>query len=419
MEEKSYHTNKLLLYYSETNEFLKSIPEYIILYQPFSTSKNFVKKSTTSENKTESPLITEVNNPIQTQTLIGKESQSFQEYHPELDSFNYEPIYQNQINLETFEKKKFNPIKYDKKFCIYNEIIDESSDSNVINYYNIDSKNICCKSNQGVDLNYKENNYINYYYNNDFCNSKYKYDENFPQTKIIEESLNININSNKNTNINNILTNLNQPTFIPSKYHQNNNQKKISLPRRNENENERDKDNESSTELTSSSTSNKGNNDEQRLEVKNIKNKFIKEKEESNDYLVEMFGKKGWICKLCHNFNYESRKKCNRCLVLKLPETILGFKFKKKEKKDNSNNNNGNKGRGRKKDDWFCINCRNLNYAFRKVCNRCNAPKTYSLMSDMMINTSLNYFENNIINTNIINNDNLLYRPLFEPNNGL
>ena len=26
-----------------------------------------------------------------------------------------------------------------------------------------------------------------------------------------------------------------------------------------------------------------------------------------------MFGKKGWICQFCNNFNYAARKKCNRC----------------------------------------------------------------------------------------------------------
>ena len=29
--------------------------------------------------------------------------------------------------------------------------------------------------------------------------------------------------------------------------------------------------------------------------------------------------------------------------------------------------------------DWFCFNCKNLNFAFRLVCNRCHIPKMESL----------------------------------------
>ena len=29
--------------------------------------------------------------------------------------------------------------------------------------------------------------------------------------------------------------------------------------------------------------------------------------------------------------------------------------------------------------DWFCFNCKNLNFAFRLVCNRCHISKIESL----------------------------------------
>jgi hypothetical protein len=29
--------------------------------------------------------------------------------------------------------------------------------------------------------------------------------------------------------------------------------------------------------------------------------------------------------------------------------------------------------------DWFCFNCKNLNFAFRVVCNRCHISKAESL----------------------------------------
>ena len=35
------------------------------------------------------------------------------------------------------------------------------------------------------------------------------------------------------------------------------------------------------------------------------------------DYTLEMFGRKGWICQNCNNFNYETRKKCNKCHINK------------------------------------------------------------------------------------------------------
>ena len=84
----------------------------------------------------------------------------------------------------------------------------------------------------------------------------------------------------------------------------------------------------------------------------------------NNDYIYEMFGHRGWICKKCHNFNYETRKKCNRCGSTK--RLIKIFEFDKKESKENIIT----------KGDWLCKNCQNLNYGFRKVCNRCKIPKT-------------------------------------------
>ena len=38
-----------------------------------------------------------------------------------------------------------------------------------------------------------------------------------------------------------------------------------------------------------------------------------------------MFGRHGWICKLCNNFNYDTRKKCNRCHVVKKPKKIVEY----------------------------------------------------------------------------------------------
>ena len=76
-----------------------------------------------------------------------------------------------------------------------------------------------------------------------------------------------------------------------------------------------------------------------------------------------MFGRRGWICKLCNNFNYETRKKCNRCHMLKKPRKIDEFYLIK------LNNSLGYKNY------WTCKYCGNCNYPFRFICNRCKAKK--------------------------------------------
>ena len=111
------------------------------------------------------------------------------------------------------------------------------------------------------------------------------------------------------------------------------------------------------------------------------------------EYLVEMFGKKGWICILCNNFNYQTRVKCNRCGVIKKPKCIMNKKIK------NENKNYDFKERCNKKGDWICSNCKNLNYSFRTICNRCKFP----IINYYVIN-QIN--SNNSKNENFINNNN-------------
>ena len=40
------------------------------------------------------------------------------------------------------------------------------------------------------------------------------------------------------------------------------------------------------------------------------------------DYLYERFGKRGWQCEKCNNFNFEIRTKCNRCGSAMKPKII-------------------------------------------------------------------------------------------------
>ena len=42
-----------------------------------------------------------------------------------------------------------------------------------------------------------------------------------------------------------------------------------------------------------------------------------------------------------------------------------------------------------KEGDWKCIHCKNINYSFRTLCNRCKLPKMISF---------LNYNNNQLVN---------------------
>ena len=111
----------------------------------------------------------------------------------------------------------------------------------------------------------------------------------------------------------------------------------------------------------------------------------------SDEYITEMFGRRGWICNLCSNFNYETRKKCNKCNEIKNPKKIIhnnnnsnnnmmNNNSKNNETHNNTypihdNNNTSSKDNLFVSGDWICCKCNNLNYSFRVVCNRCNVPK--------------------------------------------
>ena len=107
--------------------------------------------------------------------------------------------------------------------------------------------------------------------------------------------------------------------------------------------------------------------------VKHKKKKTKKKLKPYDDYILEMFGRRGWICEECNNFNYESRNKCNRCGIPKKPKKIIRNKIK---------NDNAeiieNIIKPEHKVDWCCFNCKNKNFSFRLTCNRCQMKKIES-----------------------------------------
>ncbi len=139
---------------------------------------------------------------------------------------------------------------------------------------------------------------------------------------------------------------------------------------------------------------------------------------------LEMFGKKGWICNYCNNFNYENRSKCNRCKIGKnnqknKNQQKINVNFKKKNTQI-SNQNNQNDLLLKQKfservGDWFCFKCKNLNFSFRTICNRCQLSKEdsdnyFQYFYDNLQNQNLNnqlIYNNNNTTKQIFNNPNI------------
>ena len=110
----------------------------------------------------------------------------------------------------------------------------------------------------------------------------------------------------------------------------------------------------------------------------------------------EMNGRKGWICNFCNNFNFESRNKCNRCKQAK--NQIISPKKKNigngvRNLNKNNFENKGQKLFSEREGDWICFYCKNVNFAFRIICNRCQLPK---IESEKLLQLNFNLMSNNI-----------------------
>jgi hypothetical protein len=217
---------------------------------------------------------------------------------------------------------------------------------------NLNNQNLPFITNNGYNINnYNINR--NIYYNNNFINNTYLINSNPNQELNIQNfsKYNNNINMN-NINSNN---NMNMMNNINTKFNNN---------------------------MINNNLINNTSQEEKQLEPK--------------DYLIKMFGRIGWICKQCNNFNFETRNKCNRCLAIKNPKSLEEINKKKDENKKNK------KKVKERKTDWLCLNCQNLNYGFRKNCNRCQIQRKEEFPS---IYLEPNQKINGKNTTNIINNN--------------
>jgi hypothetical protein len=99
---------------------------------------------------------------------------------------------------------------------------------------------------------------------------------------------------------------------------------------------------------------------------------------------------------------------------------------------NNNNNNNNPQERSEKKKrqfaerqgDWVCMKCKNLNFSFRVVCNRCQLPKneSESLYLDHMNNLKTLNKQNDMLQNQIYNQNSMQMNPnsfssnMFSPN---
>ena len=229
------------------------------------------------------------------------------------------------------------------------------------------------QNNKNINMNFFiDNNKIKEMNKNIDCNYNFNYSLNQNKKNDLIQNLQILVKNTINDNINN------------SYYFEQN--KNFSKNIENENESL------STCDKTSPTFSSKMEETTNLFSLDNkIKTDENSNSKNENEYIVEMFGKKGWICILCNNFNYETRVKCNRCGVIKKPKCIMNKKIK------NENKKNEFKERYNKKGDWICFNCKNLNYSFRTVCNRCKFPKINYVINPI---NKINSKNANIINNN-------------------
>ena len=304
-------------------------------------------------------LTTTSNNPVisyyyKTLTYLQKSDKYMNIYSLLLNSKNYIP----KSNTNYFDRNDFKG-KYNDKY-----INNYRQNNNCI--YDINF-NFFCKNKQ-------QNNSIKLYncYNS-IISSQNLYVIN---TNSVNKGIICIGNGNNETtkdnfekwgSVNTLINDINCPLFIPSNYiNHSEKETKNELFRKDSNDSSKDKESDSTSAV--SEKRDEENNISPLNKIKKCKNS---EKIIEGEYLVEMFGRKGWICRLCNNFNYETRNKCNRCGITKKPKKLIDFK----KKIDQNVKNNEEKERNNKKGDWICINCRNLNYSFRAICNRCKIPK--------------------------------------------
>ena len=318
--------------------------------------------------------------------------------------------YKNIENQEKFEDLDFDAIN--RKFYQNNE---NKYYNPLMAYYNINNEYLIKKYIDNYnEINIeKSNNYIRKDSFNQNEQNNTNYDESIEENQQILNEISFNKNELTN-NYNQIGNNdiYNQNNF----YQGNNNQQNITNNIFNNINfiNTLQKPNFNSMNMIN-------NNNFLRI-FNNNNNNMNRNNNNNNQKNIEMFGKKGWICVYCSNFNYEGRNKCNRCKNNKSPKNIykqnsnneINEKNLVKNNFSNSilHNNNKQKQFSERLGDWICFNCKNLNFSFRKFCNRCQLSKEESNNSfiQFILYNNNKLIQNNsfITNNNSVNQKNVI-----------
>ena len=282
------------------------------------------------------------------QTLINDEFNLNQINNFKVESFNQ--IHNLNKEYSNFPNDKINSLNLNNFQINNNELINNLYDNNKekpnINYgINLNNSDEF-STNINLNKNIYQNNYISNNFNDFFVGQEKEQKINIPFKGNIENHIIPEINQNMiwgNQFQNNPFF-LNNSSFLPPV-----NQVNFNINQMNQQLND----------FSSFDVQNKfsPNIDSNQNEYKKRKKKII------DEYTIEMFGRRGWICELCNNFNYETRKKCNRCHINKKPKKINSYLLSERNKNINHKN------------DWHCTNCGNFNYSFRVICNRCQKKK--------------------------------------------
>ena len=153
---------------------------------------------------------------------------------------------------------------------------------------------------------------------------------------------------------------------------------------------------------------------ENKIKQENKNNKIKEEEEKPKDfkfntnitpeinyeYIFEKFGKRGWECEKCNNFNFETRNICNRCELPKCPKSLEQIKIENEQKSLERKKQPLIEREG----DWKCPKCHNLNFAFRNSCNKCKIPKEIYLKMQKKNTNDKKYKNNFQKQAQIINN---------------
>ena len=90
-------------------------------------------------------------------------------------------------------------------------------------------------------------------------------------------------------------------------------------------------------------------------------------------------GREGdWRCNACNNINFSFRTQCNRCQSPRGSDDQSG----QVQVPPGGGRGGGGGGKGgggampgQGPGDWRCNACNNINFSFRRACNRCQEPK--------------------------------------------